>query len=101
MTLAKYNEVMGKYATAFRMLNEALREIAEAYPEGNEEIEVTMAFGNAQLKFREAEHWMRDLRAVFLNKTDESKQAAKDKAEQFKKLVEESMKEKEDNVKAG
>lgn len=95
MTMAEYNEVMGLYATAFRQLNDVFKRIAEIYPEGSGEVEVADPYSNAQTKFREGEHWMRDLRTVLLNKTSEMREASEKRMREFQEQVDKAMQEKE------
>jgi len=96
MTLETFDKIFGQYATAYRLINDVFAQIAAAHPTGSEELEVAIPMTNAQVRFQEAEHWVRDLRAVLRNKTDEVQKLAEQRAIDFQKAVDAAAKEKAD-----
>lgn len=94
MTLETFDKIFGQYATLYRQLNDVFAQIAVARPTAGEELEVAIPMANAQIRFQEAEHWMRDLRNALRSKTDEMKLAAEQRAAAFEEAVAAAEKEK-------
>ena len=77
MTLKELEDsVLAPMATGFRMLAESMKNVPGLVENESRNANLELAFSQADIKLRELNFWLRDVRGMLVAMTDESKENA-------------------------